>query len=98
LAWTNDSTLPGWSLFRQPAPGTALTTYMSGTGSDNAGSFYSFGVAGVNANTDRALGGLGSGGAYYSPPAPASGAVAGWIAVAITNSTGNTLVSFTFDY
>ena len=44
-SWLNDSTLSGWSLFRQPGPGTALTTYAGGTGSNNTGSFYSFGAA-----------------------------------------------------
>ena len=65
--WANDVTLTGWHLFRQPA-GTpvALTTYSTGTGSSNAGNFYSFGPA---ANSDRALGGLGSAGLYFGSPA-----------------------------
>jgi hypothetical protein len=92
-AWTNDSTLPGWSLFRQPAPGTALAAYAAGTGSSNTGSFYSFGAAG---NAERALGGVGSGGAYWGNPA--SGAVAGWIAAAFTNSSGGALDGFTVSF
>jgi predicted extracellular nuclease len=90
-AWTNDVTLPGWSLFRQPAPGTALTAYATdNSAGTTAGSFYSYGSAGGN---ERALGGTGSGGAYYS--APGSGAVAGWIAVSLQNNTGAALSSFT---
>jgi hypothetical protein len=92
-AWTNDSTLPGWSLFRQPAPGTALTAIAIGDGGSNAGSMYSFGSGG---STERALGGTGSGGAYFG--SPASGALAGWIAVSITNDTGAEIDSFTVNY
>lgn len=93
-SWTNDSTLSGWSLFRQPAPGTAITTFNAGIGSDNAGNFYSYGSAGTPG--DRALGGLGSGGAYFG--SPASGAIAGWMAVQITNNTGSLLDTFTVTY
>jgi hypothetical protein len=90
LVWTNDSTLSGWSLFRQSAPGTAITAYSAGNGSSNIGSFYSFGSIG---NTERALGGLGSGGNYFG--SPASGNVAGWIAVAFRNGTASALDGFT---
>src|SRR5204863_10142841 len=69
-----DSTLDGWSLFNGVASGTPITTYNSGTGSSNTGNFYSFGAA---AATERALGGVASGGAYFG--SPATGAVAGWI-------------------
>ena len=41
VAWTNNSTLPGWFLFRQPAPGTALATYNVDAGGSNAGAFVS---------------------------------------------------------
>ena len=82
LAWTNDVTLEGWYLFRQPTPGTAVAAYAPSTGISNAGSFYSFGV---NADSDRALGGVGSGGAYFG--SPSSGSVAGWLALALTNAT-----------
>jgi len=80
--WTNNSTLPGWYLYRQPAPGTSITVYASGTGSSNAGSFYSFGPA---ADSDRALGGAGSNGTYFGNAA--AGSVAGWFALALTNAT-----------
>ncbi len=94
-AWANDSTLAGWSLFRQPAPGTALTTYNAGAGASNAGAFYSFGTG---TSTERALGGVGSSGAYYGTPSPANGAPAGWITVGFTNNTGLTLDSLTLAY
>lgn len=92
--WANDSTLPGWSLFRRPSPGTPLSLITPGTGSSNAGAFYSFGVSG---DSDRALGGVGSGGNYWGNPGTAT--VAGWMAVALTNSTGSSVneVTVAFD-
>ena len=80
-AWTNDDTLAGWSLFN--ASGAAIGSYRADTGASNTGSFYSFGSSG---STDRALGGTGSGGSYFG--SPASGSLAGWIAVAFENGTG----------
>ncbi len=79
VAWTDNSTIPGWYSTR--------TTYNAGTGSSNTGSLYSFGVAGVNALTDRALGGVGSGGTgtFY------------W-AGCFTNNTGSVLTSVDIAY
>ncbi len=91
--WANDSTLTGWNLFRQPAPGTAITTIGVNDGSSNSGSFYSYGTTN---SADRALGGLGSGGSYFG--SPASGSVAGWISVGITNNTGATLDWWGIEY
>lgn len=90
-AWANDSTLQGWSLFN--AAGNAITTINAGDGSSNAGAFYSFGTS---AATDRALGGAASGGAYFG--SPASGAVAGYIALALTNTSGAAFDSFTLSF
>lgn len=85
--WANDSTLAGWFLFDRN--GTAVTQIRAADGGSNTGSFYSFGGGG---SVDRALGGLGSGGAYFG--SPASGAVAGWLALGITNATGQQLQAF----
>ncbi|WP_373541827.1 ExeM/NucH family extracellular endonuclease [Chamaesiphon sp.] len=85
-AWVNDTTIAGWSLFRQPAPGTAIPTYNADAGSSNTGSFYSYGST---SSTDRALGGLASGGTYFG--SPGTGSVAGWIAFAATNTSGGTI-------
>lgn len=83
-AWSNDVTLPGWHLLRQPATApVAITTYNADTGSSNSGSFISYGAS---ASSDRALGGVASGGAYFGTPA--SGGLAGWFALALTNTTG----------
>ncbi|MEH1827382.1 MAG: Calx-beta domain-containing protein [Nostoc sp.] len=48
IAWTNDSTIPGWYSTR--------TTYNAGSGTNNTGAMYSFGTT-----TDRALGSVASG-------------------------------------
>jgi autotransporter-associated beta strand protein len=97
ISWTNNSTLTGWNLFRQdgavPPGGVAISTYNGDDGGSSTGSFYSYGTA---STTERAFGGLGSGGTYYG--SPASGAVAGWIAVQLRNNTGNTLTSFTLSF
>lgn len=90
-AWANDSTLAGWSLFN--STGAAISTYNAGDGTSNTGSFYSFGTGTAS---DRALGGAGSGGTYFG--SPASGAIAGWIAVAIQNTTGSILTDFALSY
>jgi predicted extracellular nuclease/phosphodiesterase/alkaline phosphatase D-like protein len=82
-AWSNDGTLPGWHLFRQPsASPVAITSYNADTGAANSGNFLSYGSSGSG---DRGLGGLASGGAYFG--SPASGSVAGWFALALSNAT-----------
>lgn len=91
VPWLNDNTLAGWSLFT--ASGTAIASYTTGTGSTNTGSFFSFGATG---SAERALGGIASGGAYFG--SPASGAVAGYIAVAFTNSSSIAFDSFTLRF
>lgn len=92
VPWVNDSTLVGWHLFAQPS-GTAIASYLANDGSGNTGSFVSYGSTG---SSERALGGLASGGTYFG--SPASGAVAGWIAVAFTNATGSALAGFTLGF
>jgi hypothetical protein len=89
--WVNDSTLPGWSLFI--ASGAAAPTIAADNGGSNAGTFRSYGTT---AASDRALGGLGSGGAYFG--APAQGAVAGYIAAGLTNTSALVLDSFTLRF
>jgi hypothetical protein len=56
VAWANDSTLAGWSLFNTNL--TPAAQYLADDGSSNTGRFRSFGAAG---STERALGGVGSG-------------------------------------
>ncbi len=90
-AWANDGTLAGWSLV--VSNGSAAATIAADAGGSNAGTFRSFGLAG---NGERALGSVASGGAYFG--SPASGAVAGWIAVAFTNASGAALDGYTVGY
>jgi hypothetical protein len=54
-AWTNDSTLSGWSLFKTNTT-TPVTTYIGDAGTSTAGGIHSYG-----SNTERALGSIGSG-------------------------------------
>ena len=93
VTWANDSTLPGWSLFRQPAPGTAITTFSAGNGGTWFPSFFSFGSTGSG---ERALGAMGGSIAYFGNPA--SGAVAGWIGVSLINHSGSTFNSLSIRY
>jgi hypothetical protein len=95
LPWTNDSTLAGWFLFVQPAPGTAVTAYRADDGTSNTGRFFSFGPSSGN-TTDRALGGLAESSPYFGNPS--NGAVAGWIAVALVNNTGQTINQASVQY
>ena len=74
----------GWLSAESAA--NADTSYSAGTGSSNTGDTYSFGVAGVNAVSDRALGGLRSGGLV-----PLFGAE-------FTNGLGATITSFAVSY
>ena len=79
LVWTDNATIPGWYSSR--------VTYNSGTGSSNTGALYSFGVAGTNPVTDRALGSVGSGG---------TGTI--FYGVRFVNNTGNTITSLDVNY
>lgn len=87
VAWANDSTLAGWSLFNKDK--AAITSITVDNGGSNAGAFRSYGSTG---STDRALGGAASGNAYFGNPA--SGAIAGWIAVAFTNTSAKAFSGF----
>src|SRR2546429_864655 len=74
LTWTDNSTIPGWYATR--------TAYTVGTGSSNTGALYSFGVAGTNPITDRALGSVASGSTRTI-----------FFAGKLTNHTGATITS-----
>jgi autotransporter-associated beta strand protein len=89
--WTNGSTLLGWFLFNKDL--AAITNYRADNGGSSTGSFYSHGATDA---TERALGGVGSGGAYFG--SPASGAIAGWMAFAATNHSGSLLTEFTLAF
>jgi hypothetical protein len=94
IAWTNDTTLAGWSLFNQVGGGTAITAYRADDGGANTARFYSYGS--TNGDSERALGSLADSVAYYGTPS--NGTVAGWIAVAFVNNTGSTINQITVHY
>lgn len=85
-AWSDGTTLTGWySQFElQPA---SPTTYRADSGGSNTGAIYSWGVAGTNVLTERALGSLSSGtpGTIYN-------------AIKLTNNTGTTITGLLISY
>ena len=90
-SWTNNTSISGWYLYNKNM--TDITTINASGGGTTTGSFFSFGG---NSNIERAIGGQGSGGAYFG--SPSSGSIAGWIAIALLNSTGQTISSISFNY
>ena len=76
------STLPtGWTFFEAGSSGN--TTYAAGTGSSNSGNTYSFGI---DADSDRALGGVQSGNVIPS------------LGVSFTNNSGGTISELVVSY
>src|SRR5678815_4237996 len=82
LVWTDNSTISGWYSTR-----TIGTGYSTGTGSSATGALYSFGIAGTNPVTDRALGSVASSG---------TGTV--YQAARLTNNSGGTVTSLDIGY
>lgn len=76
--WTDNVTVP--------AAYSTQATYVAGTGTSTTGGLHSYGVAGTNAVTERALGTLGSGSA------------APFTAFRLTNGTGTTIGSLNVSY
>jgi hypothetical protein len=81
--WSNNFTLPGW--YASKGGGDA-TNYLAGSGGSTAGGIYSFGVAGVSNNADRALGSLGASSINYA------------YGVRLANDTGVAQTGFTISY
>jgi hypothetical protein len=92
--------IPGWYLYHPliPTGGETGTNghqrFRIGTGSSNTGSFYGYGIAGVNAVTDRALGDLGSTTLASNPPGNQD-MVTGLL---LTNNNAYSLTEFTVTY
>ena len=84
--WTDDLTIPGWYASKSVAPAT-ISAYRVGSGAQNTGAIYSFGVAGVNPVSDRALGSVASG----TPGALAYG-------VRFLNDTALAITNITISY
>ncbi|MBM0743479.1 ExeM/NucH family extracellular endonuclease [Phormidium sp. CLA17] len=79
---TDTTPLPSGWVFVETGT-NANATYTAGTGSNNAGDTYSFGIAG---ETERALGGL------------LSGSLTPLFGTSFTNNTGNSITSLTTSY
>ncbi len=86
MGTTGTMTPAGW--FAGTGTGAAVftTTVVPGTGSSTTGANYNFGVAGVNAVTDRALGSLASGSTQRDSE------------LHITNNTGFDITMFSLSY
>ena len=84
--WANNSTLLGWSAFNGLTTPVAVTTLNVGTGNSTTGGLWDYGVAGVNAVGERALGGQGS------------SSFAGYIALNLSNTTGLSLSKLTINF
>jgi hypothetical protein len=99
--WSNTTpTLAGWNLFHVTSASdstpVAVTTYNADNGGSTTGSFVSYGTG---TNTDRALGGLGSGGAYFGTVSASGPTITiGWIALGLNNTTGATLSDVTLSF
>ncbi len=85
-AWTDNSTIAGWYAQFSATPANP-TTYRADSGGSNTGAIYSWGVAGVNALTERAFGMLSSG----TPVTVLTG-------VRFVNNTGATITSLQVSY
>jgi uncharacterized delta-60 repeat protein/uncharacterized repeat protein (TIGR01451 family) len=82
--WSDGTTLTGWySQFDLSNP----TTYIGDPGTSTTGAIHSYGVAGTNAVTERALGSIASGGTNTV-----------YNAVKLTNNTGTTITGLLISY
>ncbi len=80
-SWTNNSTISGWHAYKTDY--SPLTTITASPGSATSGGIHSFGAT---ANSERALGSIGS------------NSFTGWIAIELLNNTGQTISSISFNY
>jgi hypothetical protein len=85
-AWADNLTLLGWYASKVSG-GVTVAGYRADSGTANTGALYSYGVAGVNPVTDRALGSIG---------ANATGASA--YGVRFQNDTALAITNITFSY
>ncbi len=81
-SWTDNTTLPGWSLRR--TNGNTVSSLLVNNGNTNNGAFYSWGGSG---DPDRALGSIGS-----------NSATGGYIYFGATNNTASTVTEVTVAY
>lgn len=89
--WSNNSTLAGW--YATTTATASITSIGSNTGSTTTAGLYSFGIAGTNAVTERALG-------YATTNAFTGSATVGlnYLGLQLTNGSLSNLTSFTITY
>lgn len=90
-AWSNDTTLAGW--YAATDATATIAAIGSNTGATTTGALYSYGVAGTNAVTERALGIAASNGFTG-----ASGVGKGYIGAQFSNANSYNMIGFTVGY
>lgn len=88
ISWANNTTLQGWYVATDAT--TNITTYDINTGTTTTGGLYSFGIAGTNPVTERALG-FAASNAFTG----ASGTGKGYIGWRLRNNTTSNISSIT---
>jgi len=88
-SWSNNSTIAGW--YAQTTANATIATFGLNTGSTTTAGLYSYGVAGTNASTDRALG-------FMASNAFTGSGGSGYFGLRLTNAAGVTATSFTLAY
>jgi hypothetical protein len=91
--WTNEATLPGWSLFAGPNLDSAPSNLRLSTRSGSNRAHISCGTSNA---TDRALGSQAGSSHRYSPASAGNGEIFGAIAVAFANASGVAMDGFSF--
>lgn len=91
ITWTNNSTLLGW--YAATDVTASISTYDINTGTNTAGGLYSFGVAGTNVLTERALG-YASSNAFFGT----AGTQKGYLGWRLKNNTTSTISSITITW
>lgn len=94
-AWSNNTTLPGWSLFAGPNLDATVSNVRVSTSSGSDRAHISYGLNGVS---ERALGMQAGSSHRYAAVAPGVGEAFGTVAVAFSNDSGNLFTAFSFSY
>jgi hypothetical protein len=94
-AWTNNATLPGWSLFAGPNLDSVPSNLRVSTSSGSDRAHISYGIDNA---TDRALGSQAGSSHRYSPASAGDDEIFGAIAVAFANASGVVMDGFSFGY
>jgi hypothetical protein len=91
ITWTNNTTLTGW--YAATDATASISTYDINTGTTTTGGLYSFGIAGTNVITERALGYAASN-AFFGT----AGTQKGYLGWRLKNNTTSTISSITITW